>query len=93
MLHDELDESELVSGERPVGQVTVEGFGRGFAVQPDEGADEESEAVRLLAGPGDLGLGAGAGLGQHGLKCGEVVGGELVVAAQPLKRQVVLVVA
>jgi hypothetical protein len=55
-----LEEPELVGGERGVEQVAVEGLGRGLAVQPYKGADEESKVVRLLASARDVGLGAGA---------------------------------
>ena len=93
MVDDELDEPDLVGRERGVGEVAVEGLGGGLPVEADQGADEEAEAVGLLAGAGDVGLGAGAGLDEHLLQGAEVVGGELLVAAQPLQGEVVLVVA
>ena len=42
---DELDEPQLVRGERRIGQVAVERRGRCLPVQPDQGADEQPEAV------------------------------------------------
>ncbi len=65
VLDDHLNEPELVGRKRRVAQVQVERSGRRLTVEPDEGADEQPEAVRLLAGAGDIGLGASTGFGEH----------------------------
>jgi hypothetical protein len=89
-LHHQLDELDLVRRRGRSLQELTERLHRSLAIQADQRADEQTQALALLLGLIDQGLGA-TGLDQHPFQFDQIGGSQGLVAPQALQRQVRLV--
>lgn len=85
-----LNEVDLVRGQRAAGQELAKRLGRRFPVKSDQRAGEQPEPVGRATGLVDV-LGTAPAGRQHPLQFVKVRWRELLVTAQLLQRQVVLV--
>lgn len=65
LVDDQADEPDLVDGEPAAVEIAAEGLGRSLTGEPDEGADEQPEPLRLLCSRVDVGLPPGPADEQH----------------------------